>query len=92
MGEFRQVRSDIALRSRGSSLTGSTWPSSTLSQPTHPAASTSARAIASVADAVSFTRVFVETPFSGEPRHARRLEMITDYEKTAELPPLPAQG
>jgi ribose 5-phosphate isomerase B len=43
-----------------------------------------------VADAVGFARVFVETPFSGEPRHARRLEMIAEYEKTGELPPLPA--
>jgi ribose 5-phosphate isomerase B len=42
-----------------------------------------------VADAVGFARVFVETPFSGEPRHARRLEMVTEYEKTSELPPLP---
>ena len=40
--------------------------------------------------AVGFVKVFVSTPFSGEPRHARRLAMITDYEKTGELPPLPA--
>jgi ribose 5-phosphate isomerase B len=44
----------------------------------------------SVEDAVSFTRVFLETPFSGESRHSRRLAMITDYEATGELPPLPA--
>ena len=44
----------------------------------------------SVEDAVSFTRVFLETPFSGEPRHSRRLAMITDYEATGELPALPA--
>jgi len=43
-----------------------------------------------VEDAVTFTRVFVETPFSGESRHARRLAMITDYEATGELPPLPS--
>jgi ribose 5-phosphate isomerase B len=43
-----------------------------------------------VADAVGFARVFVETPFSGEPRHARRLGMVAEYEKTGELPPLPA--
>jgi ribose 5-phosphate isomerase B len=42
-----------------------------------------------VTDAVGFTRVFVETPFSGEPRHVRRLAMITEYEKTGELPALP---
>jgi ribose 5-phosphate isomerase B len=40
-------------------------------------------------EAVGFARVFISTPFSGEPRHARRLAMIADYEKTGELPPLP---
>ena len=40
----------------------------------------------STEDAVSFAKVFVETPFSGEPRHARRLAMIADFEKTGELP------
>lgn len=40
--------------------------------------------------AVAFAKLFVQTPFSGEPRHARRLGMITDYEATGELPPLPA--
>ena len=39
-----------------------------------------------VPDAVGFAQVFVETAFSGEPRHARRLEMIAEYEKTGELP------
>ncbi len=43
----------------------------------------------SLAEAVEFARVFVSTPFSGEPRHARRLAMIAGYEKTGELPPLP---
>jgi ribose 5-phosphate isomerase B len=41
------------------------------------------------AEAMEFAKVFVETPFSQEPRHARRLAMIADYEKTGELPPLP---
>ena len=40
-------------------------------------------------EAVGFARVFVSTPFSGEPRHARRLAMIADYEKSGDLPPLP---
>jgi ribose 5-phosphate isomerase B len=43
-----------------------------------------------ISDAVGFARVFVETAFSGEPRHARRLEMIAEYEKSGELPPEPA--
>jgi ribose 5-phosphate isomerase B len=43
-----------------------------------------------VADAVGFAKVFVATPFSGEPRHARRLAMIAEFEKTGELPPLPS--
>ena len=36
----------------------------------------------SIEDAVSFARIFVETPFSGEARHARRIAMIADFEKT----------
>lgn len=40
------------------------------------------------ADAISFASVFLATPFSGEPRHERRIEMITAYERTGELPPL----
>ena len=43
-----------------------------------------------VDDAVGFAQVFIATPFSGEPRHARRLAMIADYEKSGELPPLPS--
>jgi ribose 5-phosphate isomerase B len=39
--------------------------------------------------AMEFVKVFVGTPFSGEVRHARRLAMVADYEKTGELPPLP---
>jgi ribose 5-phosphate isomerase B len=44
----------------------------------------------SVDQALSFARVFVETAFSGESRHVRRLEMIAGYEATGNLPPLPA--
>jgi ribose 5-phosphate isomerase B len=39
--------------------------------------------------AVEFARVFVQTPFSGEPRHVRRLDMISGYEQSGELPALP---
>jgi len=41
------------------------------------------------ADAIAFTQVFLATPFSGELRHVRRLEMIADYEVSGDLPPLP---
>ena len=40
----------------------------------------------SLEDAVSFAKVFIETPFSGDSRHARRIAMIAHYEKTGELP------
>jgi ribose 5-phosphate isomerase B len=40
-------------------------------------------------DAITFTQVFLATPFSGELRHVRRLEMIADYEVSGDLPPLP---
>jgi len=43
-------------------------------------------------DALGFARVFLETSFSGESRHARRLAMISEYEKTDVLPPLPEAG
>ena len=43
-------------------------------------------------DAIAFTKIFVETPFSGAPRHARRLAEIAGYEKSGELPPIPPAG
>jgi ribose 5-phosphate isomerase B len=42
-----------------------------------------------IEDAVGFARVFVETPFSGEARHVRRLDMIAAYEESGELPAEP---
>jgi ribose 5-phosphate isomerase B len=39
-------------------------------------------------DALAFAKVFIETPFSGIERHARRLAEIAEYEKTGKLPPL----
>jgi ribose 5-phosphate isomerase B len=41
-------------------------------------------------DAVRFAGVFVGTSFSGEPRHVRRLAMITEYERAGVLPELPS--
>jgi ribose 5-phosphate isomerase B len=43
----------------------------------------------SIDDALAFAKVFVETPFSGAERHARRLAEVAEYEKTGQLPPLP---
>ena len=42
-----------------------------------------------IPDAIGFAKVFVETAFSGESRPVRRLAMISAYEQTGELPPLP---
>ena len=43
----------------------------------------------SIEDAVGFAKVFVETPFSAEARHKRRLDMIAAYEQSGELPAEP---
>jgi ribose 5-phosphate isomerase B len=40
----------------------------------------------SIDDAIGFAKVFVQTEFSGAARHARRLDEITDYEKSGVLP------
>ena len=37
----------------------------------------------------SMVRTFVETPFSGDQRHVRRIEMMRTYESEGTLPPLP---
>ncbi|HET7531285.1 MAG TPA: ribose-5-phosphate isomerase [Mycobacteriales bacterium] len=40
--------------------------------------------------ALRFAEIFLSTEFTGEPRHVRRIGMLTDYEETRELPPLPS--
>lgn len=40
--------------------------------------------------ATKIVDVFLSTHFSTEPRHERRLEMVTRYETDGELPPIPA--
>lgn len=41
-------------------------------------------------EAVTFVRTFLDTPYSGEDRHTRRIDMLSAYELTGTLPPLPA--
>lgn len=43
----------------------------------------------SLADATRFVEVFLGTEFSADPRHSRRLSMVSAYEKTHKLPEAP---
>jgi ribose 5-phosphate isomerase B len=45
-----------------------------------------------IGTAVGFAKVFLTTGFSGEPRHVRRLAMVSSYEETHTLPPLPGSA
>jgi ribose 5-phosphate isomerase B len=42
-----------------------------------------------VEQARSMVRVFLDTPFSGDPRHVRRIDMVSAYEADGSLPSLP---
>jgi ribose 5-phosphate isomerase B len=43
----------------------------------------------SVQEATSLVEAFLAEPFSGEARHARRIQMLTDFSRDHQLPPLP---
>ena len=41
----------------------------------------------SLDEALSFADAYLAEPFSADPRHIRRIEMLADYERTGVLPP-----
>jgi len=43
-----------------------------------------------VEQARSMVQTFLATPFSGDPRHVRRITMVAHYDESGTLPPLPS--
>jgi ribose 5-phosphate isomerase B len=41
-------------------------------------------------EAAAIVDAFLATPFTGDPRHARRIEQLAEYERTGTPPPLPS--
>jgi ribose 5-phosphate isomerase B len=46
----------------------------------------------SLEEATAIVEVFLRTDFTGDIRHSRRIDMLTAYEKSGTLPPLPDHG
>jgi ribose 5-phosphate isomerase B len=44
----------------------------------------------SLEEAAAIVATFLATPFSGQERHARRIQLLADYERTGTPPPLPS--
>jgi ribose 5-phosphate isomerase B len=42
-----------------------------------------------VAEALAIVDAFISTPWSDEPRHRRRVEIMAEYEQTGIAPPVP---
>ena len=40
-------------------------------------------------EAAGFVEVFLDTAYTNEERHTRRINLLSDYEKSHELPPIP---